>query len=217
MCHAYQMPWIPAAPTSSLVELTPGVEIAPDLLRLAVDAVDAKKPAIAQALLRALDWTAFESYWREAGLGSGRRHDRAQHKNRTASGPARRAIPKATKLAVAQRDGWRCRYCGLRVVGGPLLKALQVRFPAFLPLGARAVDDHPAHRVLRCTQDHLAPFADGGLNDPKNLVTSCGACNFQKGDCSLDELSLQLSPPLDRGPDGDGWDGLTGRLKTGAI
>lgn len=186
------MPWIPPTPTWSLVDLRPGVEVAPDLVRLAVDALDASRPLMAQSFLRALDWTAFESFWLEAGLESGRRHDNSAHtKNGDAS--KARAIPKSVKLAVAQRDGWRCRYCMLRVVSAPILKALQVQFPAYMPLGARAVDDHPAHRVIRCTQDHLVPHAGGGLDDPGNLVTSCGACNFQKGNCALDELSLR--PP----------------------
>lgn len=135
------MPWIPPNPTWSLVELRPGVEVAPDLLRLAVDAVDTKAPPLARAHLRALDWTAFETYWIEAGLENERRHDKTMH--RPGAGARVPAIPRAVKLAIAQRDGWRCRYCGLRVVSASVLKALQVRFPALLPLGERAVDEHP--------------------------------------------------------------------------
>lgn len=204
------MPWIPPAPSWSLAEPPSGVEVATDLIRLAVDAVDAGRLPVARSLLRALDWTAFEMYWDEAGLENGRRHDKTAH--RKGIGTKGRAIPRSTKLVVANRDGWRCRYCGLRVVSAPVLKSLQARFPALLPLAQRAVDEHPAHRVLRCTQDHLEAHAAGGSNRPDNLVTSCGACNFQKGDCSLDELSLRH--PLSREPILDDWDGLSGRLKT---
>lgn len=207
------MSWIPPAPSWSLAEPPPGVEISADLIRLAVDAVDAGRLPAARSFLRALDWTAFETYWHEAGLENGRRHDKTAH--RKTNGTKGPAIPRTVKLVVAKRDGWRCRYCGLRVISAPVLKSLEVRFPALLPLAQRAVDEHPAHRVLRCTQDHVVAQAASGSNAPDNLVTSCGACNFQKGDCSLDELSLRH--PLSRDPLLEGWDGLSGRLKSVAI
>ena len=181
------MHWIPPTPTWSLVELRPGVEVAPDLIGLAVDATEAKRDTSARTFLRALDWTAFESYWTEAGLEGERRHDKTLHKKKERPASRGPAVPKATKLVVAQRDGWRCRYCGLRVISGRVLKALQVRYPAFLPLGNRAVDDHPAHRVLRCTQDHLVAQAAGGMNDPDNLVTSCAVApaTFRRATAAL--------------------------------
>ena len=49
------------------------------------------------------------------------------------------------------------------------------------------------------------------LNDIENIVVACGVCNFQKGNSTLEELSL--TDPRDRPPiPGDEWDGLNGRL-----
>ena len=38
----------------------------------------------------------------------------------------------------------------------------------------------------------------------------CGTCNFQKGNCSIDELSLQN--PFDSSSVPSNWDGLDGGL-----
>lgn len=64
--------------------------------------------------------------------------------------------------------------------------------------------------VIRLTWDHLDPRAHGGGGTAENVVVSCGTCNFQKGDCSLEELSLQ--DPRDRVELSSDWDGLDGRL-----
>lgn len=209
---------------------SPAVEVAPDLLRLAADALEmpvdeslpakartafAKRQAArARVLVRAIDWTAFDWFWTEGGLEWERRHSKASH------GPyigpkAARTIQKATLLQVAVRDQWTCRYCDLRVLSPRLLREMHRRLPSVLPLGDSGVDDHPAYMILRWTYDHVVPHAAGGTNDPQNLVTSCGACNFNKGNCTLDEL--RLSDPRLRDAATSGWGGLSGRLGTAPI
>ena len=53
-------------------------------------------------------------------------------------------------------------------------------------------------------------ITETSTNDAANVVAACGTCNFQKGGCSLEELSLQ--DPFDSSPVPSEWDGLDGRL-----
>lgn len=60
------------------------------------------------------------------------------------------AVSKRVRYAVLERDHHTCRYCG-----------------------ASAPD-------VRLQIDHVVPVALGGSDEPKNLVTSCEACNSGK-------------------------------------
>lgn len=68
----------------------------------------------------------------------------------------RRAIPKGVRFRVFERDGYRCRYCGLE--GSP---------------------DNPLH------VDHVTAVANGGSNAEANLVTACRSCNLGKSSLRL--------------------------------
>jgi hypothetical protein len=61
------------------------------------------------------------------------------------------AISKRRRFLVLQRDGFRCRYCGLR----------------------------SPEAVLEV--DHITAVANGGRDDFDNLITSCRDCNRGKG------------------------------------
>ncbi|MEA3077880.1 MAG: hypothetical protein QOF60_2788 [Actinomycetota bacterium] len=76
-------------------------------------------------------------------------------------------------------------------------------------MGPRDDDRHWAGNVLRYTPDHVNAQHAGGHNTPENLVASCGACQFQKGSCTLEELGLLH--PAEPTPDVT-WSGLYGRL-----
>lgn len=56
------------------------------------------------------------------------------------------------RLAIYQRDGLACCYCGHSVEAGAKL-----------------------------TLDHLTPYSKGGSNEPTNLVTACFSCNSARG------------------------------------
>lgn len=214
----------------SLAGLPPAAEVAPDLLQLAVVALEQELPASlsrrardlarrrqlerAHALARAVDWTTFDWFWTEGGRDWERNHDKTRHTSFEGN-KAQASIPLGIKRAVAVRDGWRCRYCGLRVVSPATMTALERLLPAALPyndasMGPASVTTHAMQCVLRLTWDHVHPHAGGGLNDLENLVASCGGCNFNKGNCSLEELGLEdprLHPPVV-----DESDGLNGRV-----
>lgn len=68
---------------------------------------------------------------------------------------AYRPLSKRTRFQIFDRDGFTCQYCGCR----------------------------PPDVILEV--DHVDPRANGGSNDPTNLVTSCADCNRGKSDRKL--------------------------------
>jgi hypothetical protein len=142
------------------------------------------------------------------GVDWSERHVTESHAGRTKG--TRDYIPHAIRRERAERDGWRCRYCGMRVLALDLIKALNGVLPTDFPLGRRDLNRHAAALVLRYSQDHVVPVSLGGSNDLSNLVATCVVCNFQKGSCTIEELLLL--DPRERRPIVDDWDGLAGRF-----
>lgn len=66
------------------------------------------------------------------------------------------------RLALFERDGWRCRYCG-EVVDG-----------------------------TDSTLDHIVPQHAGGANTPENLATACLMCNSIKSGRSYEDAAPLL-------------------------
>jgi 5-methylcytosine-specific restriction endonuclease McrA len=110
---------------------------------------------------------------------------------------------------VFARDGWRCRYCGVRVVLPKARKILADTFPDVVCWSGKDKDLHAAFYALSAVADHVVPHTLGGGSGPDNLVTTCQSCNYGKGDRLLAELGL-IDPRI-RPPVVDAWDGL-GRL-----
>ncbi len=63
----------------------------------------------------------------------------------------RKPLPKSIRFEVFKRDSFTCQYCG------------------------RSAPDV----ILEC--DHIVPVAEGGKDEPINLITSCRDCNRGKG------------------------------------
>ena len=221
------MAYRPLPKSRFLVEPPPAVLVAPDIIQLAVReleitpergvsnknraAFNLHQARKAHALLRGVDWSAFDRFWIEGGNEWQRRHDKAAHSE--FQGPKSATVSAEVKREVARRDGWTCRYCGLRVITSATMTALERRLPAALPRAEKvheSIGSHPMQCVIRLTWDHVDPHAHGGGSTADNVVASCGTCNFQKGNCSLDELSLQ--DPFASSPVSSDWDGLDGRL-----
>lgn len=68
-------------------------------------------------------------------------------------------------------------------------------------------DNHFGLANLSATLDHIIPHKRGGNNEPDNLVTACGPCQFGRGHFLLEEV--QLEDPRTCAPKKDDWDGLT--------
>lgn len=68
----------------------------------------------------------------------------------------RKSLSKRTRFEIFKRDSFRCVYCGAT----------------------------PLQRDLRV--DHVVAIANGGTDDPPNLVTTCDPCNAGKSDVPLE-------------------------------
>ena len=77
----------------------------------------------------------------------------------------RKPLNPITRFRILQRDRFRCRDCG-----------------------ATSQD-------ARLTIDHVVPRAEGGTNDPRNLVTACIECNNGKAN---DLTPFDAIPPNHR-------------------
>jgi hypothetical protein len=190
----------------------PEVHKAADMLAEAADALLAANHELARERLRQADMPAlFEYAYSIMG-----RETLDIHRRRVVDAPiqtgakAAQRKPSATvEMTMYARDGWRCRYCGCRVV----LKTARDKFRELLP-GAICWSGpdrgrHAAFYALNAVPDHVTAHAIGGGNDLDNLVTACWPCNFGRMHYSLDEFGL--IDPRSRQPVVDEWDGL-GRL-----
>ncbi|AOG24161.1 HNH endonuclease family protein [Acidovorax sp. RAC01] len=119
---------------------------------------------------------------------------------------AQRMPSSSTERAIYARDGWRCRYCGTRVID----RSMRARFHRCLPdvarWGARNADKHTALAALSASLDHIVPHSRGGTNDEPNFVTACNACQFGRGQWTLEEVGF--FDPREYPPVLDEWDGL---------
>jgi hypothetical protein len=103
------------------------------------------------------------------------------------------------------RDGWRCAYCGRKLVIQGILELLTTLCPGFLGLlrGQHmpyARTEPAVERVYPCV-DHVNPLALGGVClDPSNHVAACIPCNARKNNY------LGWTP---RPRECDSWDGLS--------
>src|SRR5207302_543271 len=99
-----------------------------------------------------------------------------------------------------KRDGYRCRYCGVRLFPKYVLVAFQQAVGTDLfPMGKGNRDRHGAAVVFIATYDHVVPCNRGGLNSLENLVTSCWSCQFGKYNWTLQQLGLD--DPRARSPE----------------
>jgi 5-methylcytosine-specific restriction endonuclease McrA len=97
----------------------------------------------------------------------------------------RRGLSVAQKFAAHERYGWRCQYCGRRVVIAGVLELVGRLCPEVRwwpndnmpkPL------THPAAERLYPNADHIKARAVGGhATADDNLICSCTTCNERKG------------------------------------
>jgi hypothetical protein len=119
---------------------------------------------------------------------------------------SRRQVPNAAATrALHSRDGWRCRYCGCRVVSKSARDKMRAALPGAIPW-RKSEGYHAAFLALLATVEHVTPSSNGGDINSQNLVTACWPCQFGRCNYSLDELGLV--DPRSRAPIVDDWDGL---------
>jgi hypothetical protein len=188
----------------------PELEEAIDLLSRAADALLAGDEQLARDCIQRADSPAVHG-WASRAMG---KIDEEIHRYRpltglAAAGAERAALrmPGRSVLdGIYARDGYRCRFCGSRVVLSAARRAMEARLPGAIRWGRQDRDRHGAFLALTATIDHLVPHSKGGGNDPENLLTTCQACNFGRNDWLIEEVSL--IDPRGRPPVVNGWDGL---------
>lgn len=102
-----------------------------------------------------------------------------------------------TKAHVLIRDGFTCRYCGVRLYLAQAIKVLDQHIP-----GRKHWDAHWESEPLKshgATVDHIIPEDEGGYDSPENLVACCVICNSSKGKGQRDLLPRSPDSPWDGG------------------
>ena len=186
----------------------PELAIAADLLAEAADAVLAGDRERARTRLREADIPAVHAFAaRIMGPWDVFIHRRRQVERPSELTKAPDRKPKqSVEAEVFERDGWRCRYCAVRVVLPKARKGLMDTFPDVVCWGTKDKDKHAAFYALSAVADHVVPHTLGGSSGVDNLVTTCQCCNYGKGDRLLAEVGL--IDPRTRSPIVDAWDGL---------
>lgn len=114
---------------------------------------------------------------------------------------------KTQEAQVLSRDGYRCRYCGLRLISCDVLKLMERLLGSDVFPATKKNASHGAALVFRCSVDHVDPLKLGGTTSLPNLVAACYSCNFGKWNYSLAQIGLE--DPRNRPPVPiNGWDGL---------
>jgi 5-methylcytosine-specific restriction endonuclease McrA len=168
-------------------------------------------------LLMAGDRARAAAILREADMPSLLRHfERAQKSTSmlprsTESLPAQWREPKRKPTAsvvrdLFERDGWKCRFCEIRVIETSVRDKLRRELPDAARWGPKNTDQHTGLFIHMASPDHVLPWSHGGSNNLDNLVTACWTCQFARGERSLEDARIidPRSRPLVR----DDWDGL---------
>lgn len=206
-------------PTARLSLFTPlpEHETAAELLSEAADAAIVGDQDRARDLVRAADLPALHALARRVMDTVPAMHAAGpQDQSARMSGSEPRMPNEAVRRRLGDRDGWRCRFCGCRVVVPRAVGTFARLFPETIVWELRGLKkydpdgkkrpDHGGFEALSATADHVVPYSAGGGSGEDNIVTTCWPCNFGKAHFTIEQLGL--SDPRVRPPVRDGWDGL---------
>lgn len=113
----------------------------------------------------------------------------------------------ATERGVFERDAWRCRFCGMKVLSRKARNILANGFPKISRWKPQGYKSHAALYAMASSLDHVIPHSRGGEDSDENFVTACYGCQFGRGEWLLEEM--ELMDPRQFAPVLDSWDGLT--------
>lgn len=192
----------------------PEYKAAADLLSRAADALLAGDSAACERYLCEADLRALRDFsYLVCGPINPSIHRQTKNPvyERSAVRVGPRMPSKAVEHEVFARDGWRCRYCSSRVILKEARKRFVEAHPSIARWGKTNEDKHFGLATLAASIDHVKPFKRGGGNEPGNLVTACGPCQFGRNQWLLSEV--EIVDPRDFPPLIDEWDGLSRLLR----
>ncbi len=194
----------------------PEISDAARYLDAAVSAHLAGQNELAESLIRAADMPAIrewtESLWGSASPYVQYRVVAGAPPNLPTDQRIKMRMPSPPeKLLLHQRDGYRCRFCGVPVIRSEIRQALKKLYPNALSWGTRNPEQHAAFQAMWLQYDHLLPHARGGNNDLDNVLITCAPCNFGRMNRTVDEVGLL--DPRTREPVQSTWDGLERLLR----
>lgn len=179
------------------------------LLKKAAEALISDEREVAAVLLREADLPAILDHLvRLIGPMSEEVH-RSVQRPRVLPASERdpvRMPPPSVEWQIYARDGWRCRFCDMKVISRRARAVLVREFPGECRWAGPEYERHAALNALASSLDHVVPHSRGGVNREENFVTACYGCQFGRGEWLLNES--ELTDPRDRPPIVDEWDGL---------
>jgi hypothetical protein len=146
----------------SFLSPIPEVALAADLLALASDSLLARNETQARSYVDAADIPTLRAYTRSIAS----QMTREIHRFRDvpylpAAVPmvarGRRQPPPMTALNIYRRDGFRCRYCGCRIVSPLAQGAISALLPGAVEWGPRDTQLNAAFYTLKGVLDHVVP------------------------------------------------------------
>lgn len=116
--------------------------------------------------------------------------------------------PQKIQDAVFERDGYKCRYCGNKLLSQLFIRLFIKKLGSQLfQRGETNVTTHGIIHIAWPVADHVIPWNKGGRTNMENLVSSCATCNYGKDGYTIEQLGIQN--PFNREPILDKWNGLT--------
>lgn len=195
---------------NSILTPVPELDLAAKLLDAAATALLIDRKALAAELIRQANIPEIMDYARRAvGPLSEEVHRVLQRPKCLPKGerdPTRMPGQRA-QAEIFARDGWRCRFCGIKVICKLARTVLTRTFPVETNWGSREFQRHSALYAIASSLDHVVPHGRGGENKYDNFVTACYCCQFGRGEWTIAEA--ELHHPKTREPIVDGWDGLS--------
>lgn len=194
----------------SLLLPIPELDLAAKLLDAAADALIQGRHSLTSNLVTVADFPEIMNYTKQiVGKLS---YDVHRQTRRPDVLPKEKRHPTRMPTAKVQeeifvRDGWRCRFCGVKVISKEARSILVNTFPNETHWGQKEFTRHSALYSMAVSLDHVEPHSRGGTNEISNFVTACYCCQFGRGEWTLEES--ELIDPRTVEPVVDEWDGLS--------
>ena len=205
------------APRPCFRDPIPEIFEAAELLNQAVDAHLKGRSTEAGKLLMQADMSKVRA-WLESIWGKGnpeiwriRKVESAPKTLDKNERDSKRKPNKQDERALIERDGYRCRFCGIPVIRAEIRIAMRKHYPDALEWGNSNSEQHAAFQCMWLQYDHILPHSRGGRTDLDNLAITCSGCNYGRGEYTLEEVGL--IDPRTRSISKTNWDGLERFLK----